>query len=220
MRQLTGLVLDGQVPEFKPVPFKSYEGKVVVACAKESEKIGEIWLTDETKDRMFTDLGLVVSSGCDDVVPGDEVIVVPYSGTFVSNCLGYDIVRFLGSESMGGFTDLPRLEELIMAKIEEKRIRPIKNRVLVRRDIPSESVGGILIPKTAMRLPSGVAEVLEVGPDCKTAKAGATVMMRNGGVAVGVEFGPVWEERYGAEKGCLAFISEDDIDGEYELGHG
>ncbi len=79
-------------------------------------------------------------------------------------------------------------------------LKPLNDRVIVKRKAEEEkTAGGIYIPDSAKEKPQG-GEVLAAGPECKTVKAGDSVLFAK---YAGSEFSMDGEE--------LIIMREDDI---------
>lgn len=187
------------------------DGIVLVAMAEPVEKHGELQLANPP----YPDIGVVLASGCVDVSPDDIVLLWPDSGKYIENFkIGehtFSLVRFLGRESEGGECVRVEISEHVLARLEEEMIKPIGNKVLVRRNpAAKESESGILLPDGSMAR-DGVSEVLEVGSRVSKWQPGMRVVCQAGGF-VSVDWPDQYLKHYGIEKSAdLAILDEDDI---------
>jgi co-chaperonin GroES (HSP10) len=215
--QLTGLVVKGVPPNFKPVTFKAAKGKIAVALATpEKESSGGILLPDGAVDEVFTNVGRVIAvgEGIDDVKVGDVGLVEPYVGTYLEGFAGYDVVCFLGDEGSRGVCDVVDYHDHLLAVVEGidsdmPSLKPLGTKMLVRFEGRKEQEGVIFLPSAAQKS-SNVAVVMEVGSKVTGFKPGDVVLLRSGSVTR-LELADKFESYYKAKKGHLGFVDEEGV---------
>lgn len=153
---------------------KCLPGKVIVVVWPELEKVGSIYLADQTKNDVKPDIGTVVGHGTDELELGDKVLLKSQAGKCV---LGFDTgswwtgyeVRMYGMLGGPTFTDYgdPILaaskvswDRAVMAKVTEV-FTPLGKNVLFRLTKPDQ--GAIILPD-AMMTPSSLVDIDSIGP--------------------------------------------------------
>jgi chaperonin GroES len=100
---------------------------------------------------------------------------------------------------------LVRNNQILSQGVTDMGLKPLHDRVIVRRTEEQETTaGGIIIPDSAKEKPQG-GEILAAGPECKTLKAGNSVLFAK---YAGTEFSMDADE--------LLIMREDDILGVFE----
>lgn len=165
---------------------KPAKGIVYVEMSPYEEKRGELFLSDETKQRDRADCGVVLACGYErgddipprdmEVRPGDVVLVEPYRGTWLQNCSFGDYaaegwVRVYGLAS-GSWDEVHETSwnDAIMAVIDEyqtkTKIKAVGKWLFIERDVLQESVGGVLLTDRGQKQ-SGMATVLSAGAEAQ-----------------------------------------------------
>lgn len=174
----------------------------------ELEKVGSIYLADQTKNDVKPDIGTVVGHGTDELELGDKVLLKSQAGKCV---LGFDTgswwtdyeVRMYGMLGGPTFTDYgdPILaaskvgwDRAVMAKVTEV-FTPLGKNVLFRLTKPEQ--GAIILPD-AMMTPSSLVDIDSVGPRVELLNPGEKAWVHEGAVTFvpGTDFGLAHEDAF------------------------
>jgi co-chaperonin GroES (HSP10) len=166
-------------------------GVVYVEMAPYIEKRGDLYLSDETKQRDRADCGVVLACGLErgpkwpleapempipmEIRPGDKVLVDPYRGIKLQNAQFGEYgaqgwVRIYGLASGDYNEHYPYAwQEVIFAVIDEQKtgkesIRATGKWLFIERDRIKESKGGVLLTDRSAKQ-SGLATILAVGKE-------------------------------------------------------
>lgn len=197
------------MPKAKSVTFKCKPGKVAVAFQEAPPTVGEILLSDQARDDMFPDWGRVISSGVDELDVGDVVLAFPYTGSYVLNCHGFELVRFMGDESVAGESIPVPIDDHIVGGIVGRTLTPLKKNVLIALTEIADKQGEIYLPNSA-KTTDGKARVIAVGSEVSKVKEGERVWI-SGNAIQRKDLGEDWNKAYGLTGERLAFIHEDSI---------
>lgn len=191
-------------------------GKVAVAVHITNEpEHGELWTDEDDGNRGRTDIATVIASGREGVEPGDVVVLLPLWGKYIhwfrSSGTIYGEVRMLGDAGKKGVSELydPVKAMPFKVEMENKRLKPIGGRVLVKRDPQITHYGSLVLPSTVGDR-SGESEVLEVCESVTKVKVGNRVVCHAGSY-VPIPIPKEFADSYGCEPDDLAFIHEDSI---------
>lgn len=159
------------------------------------EKEGSLFVPQEVAQKERVDVGR-------DLETGNLYAFRPYTGIWVRDPLWADGAGEVHVH-VGGCDG-------VVAKIEANRLRMLRDEVLIQRQAKREEFGGLVLPDSQSRW-SGIAKVLEVGPDCREVCPGDTILSFEGSGLMAVRLGDEVGEWYGCEPACLGVIKESNI---------
>lgn len=174
---------------------KAVGGALALQLPEDPETQGSLYIPQEFAQKERVDVGRCLESG-------DLYVFRPYTGIWVVNpgwAKGAGEVHI----HVGGCDG-------VIAKIEEKRLRMLRDEVLIQRQPKREEFGGLVLPDESKRW-SGIAKVLEVGPDVQEVQVGDTILSFEGSGLMGVRLGDEIGEWYGCDPACLGVIKESNI---------
>lgn len=190
-------------------------GRVLLAMDAPRESRGSFALGLEAENNMRSDVGTVLASGADDVLPGERLTILPANGKSFArvsyrtfNHVGRLI--WLGVDSMTDDVIERPLEETVVCKVSGMGIEPFRDWCLIRRNATVGKVGELYLPdevkfrdSTARLIAKGVA-----ADDAarRTLELGADYIYRQSSVIVDIDVDD-WETYgYEGEMSDYAFI--------------
>lgn len=203
---LPGKGYEGGVYGWEPLAkgLKLRSGIVAVVPDAEPETAGSILLPEECASNRKPDIGTVVASADPAYEPGDRVIYAPWGGAWFRPFVGCGVkvkdLRLYGllpSDEPEKWDTEP-VEDVLPCKVHMKRLLPIKDKVLLKRDaVRHKSSGGLSLelPDDAKYRPLK-ATVVSAGPLAMVGdeplKPGDRVVYNPGSLMLGLKsLGPV-----------------------------
>jgi co-chaperonin GroES (HSP10) len=159
------------------------------------ERMGSLYIPTSVADHITADIGTVVSSGDDDLVPGDRVLFFPYSGTWFTpfrvGRLKIHEMRFYGLISPSVDEEMAVKEDTstpIPAKWRTGgEILPRKDWVLIKRDPLRTNQGEFSLElPDSQKYRNWKATVMAVGPDASE-KVGDRVMYYGPSIVINLD---------------------------------
>lgn len=218
-----------QVPSFDPPePNWQLASKIVrpknnvlfVEMYPHHKQIGRVVLPSTVGGHLRPDAGTVIAAGyqIDEVKPGEKVLVLPYNGSWFSDVKfgAYESENELRVYGIASKNEKVYIEEdwnlSVIAVMEDKRIRPVGQWCLIRRDsLIEKSSGGIQFTEKE-KYRSQLATVVYAGTRC-TIQDGSRTMYRGQATVIDLAFLKVRYPELEGDGSDYAFIKECDLYG-------
>ena len=168
-------------------------GAYVLQLAEDVEKVGSVYLPGEVASKERIDVGRCLESG-------RLFAFRPYTGIWVKNpswVVGAHEVHVHVKGCKGVLAEM----------LEGGRLKMLGRQVLIARQPKRTEVNGIALPDEAARY-TGIAKVLEVGPDVQDVQVGDTVLAFESSSLIPVRLGAEIGQFYGVEARDLGILEE------------